>query len=137
VFGIFGLTILIVAAMLFFLSFNLPDSAAGTVVRSQKALRLALGNRFMRFLADTSYSVYLIHGLFISLVGGNLLFSASRFLKFPPSARVGLLVLTTAAGSYLVAWFLHRVIERPGIAIGRVIVRSIPTRAASARPARN
>lgn len=135
--GLAGATsavVTVVAAVLFFLSFQLPTTTGAAVEGTQRALRWGLGNRVMQFLADTSYGVYLIHGLFISLVGGNLLFSNPRFRSLSSPGRVGLLALTTAAGSYLVAWALHRAVERPGIALGRVIVRSIRTRTAAALP---
>ena len=88
-----------------------------------RVLSTLLGNRVTRFMADTSYAVYLIHGIFISLAGAWL-FQRAPFLRLPPPLRVCVLLLVTVAGSYGLGWLLHVCIERPGIRLGHWLMRS-------------
>jgi peptidoglycan/LPS O-acetylase OafA/YrhL len=91
-------------------------------IRSAPVLRRVLGNRLTRFMADTSYAVYLLHGFFISMVGAWL-FDHPGFVRLAPPLRVLVLILITVAGSYAMAWLVHRWIELPGIALGRGLLR--------------
>ncbi len=115
------------ATLTFFLSVSdlsaLPKSAGW--IRS--ILGELLGNRLMQFLAATSYGVYLLHGPVLSLIGGNLLFASPRVRSLHANTRVLVLVVATLVCSYLAAWGVHYLVERPGIAIGRTFVRRIPT----------
>jgi peptidoglycan/LPS O-acetylase OafA/YrhL len=97
---------------------------SGSTSSISKFTNALLANRFTRFLADTSYSVYLIHGFFISLVGGWL-YSIPSFAALPGSMRVPLLTMVTVAGSYSVGWFLFHFVESPGIRLGSAIIRRL------------
>ena len=77
-----------------------------------------LGNSVARFLGETSYSVYLIHGFFISLAGGWF-FRQAGFLSLDSKVRVAILTAVTATGSYSLGWILFRSVERYGIQVGR------------------
>jgi peptidoglycan/LPS O-acetylase OafA/YrhL len=84
-----------------------------------------LGCTVARFLADTSYAVYLFHGFFIQLFGG--------WLYAQPWAehlghRLTMLILVVLIGSYALGWFLHRFVERPGIRLGRLVVKRFLSR---------
>jgi peptidoglycan/LPS O-acetylase OafA/YrhL len=81
-----------------------------------------LGNRVMGFLADTSYAVYLVHGFFISLAGGWM-YSHPQFMQLDPRTRVLALIAVTLAGTFPIAWLLHRFVEKPGIQLGRSITQ--------------
>jgi peptidoglycan/LPS O-acetylase OafA/YrhL len=88
-------------------------------------LRGLLGNRISRFMADTSYGVYLIHGFFISFVGG-------WFYRGPAVGAVGsatrlvLLTVITIVGAYSVSMVLYHYVERPGIELGRRLLARKP-----------
>lgn len=69
-------------------------------------VRRLLDNAVTKEAADLSYGVYLTHGFFIA--AGGLV-----------HASVWLLIPVTLVGATSVSYLLHRLIERPGIALGR------------------
>jgi peptidoglycan/LPS O-acetylase OafA/YrhL len=74
-------------------------------------------------MANSSYSVYLIHGFFISF--GAFLFGHSRFLEDSPPLRVLALIAITVAGAYTAGGLLYRWLEKPCIELGkRMLVNS-------------
>ena len=87
-----------------------------------------LGSPPATFLGDTSYGVYLLHLLvMLPVMQAVLLFHpASRPLLFFITAAIVLPVV------YGAAWILHLCIERPGIQLGRHLLR---TGRANAAPA--
>ena len=92
------------------------------------ALSRLLGNRFTRFMADMSYSVYLFHGFFISACG-NLLFTNRAFLDLGARQRVFVMIPLVVIGSYALAFVVFHLIERPGIQWGRILSRRLSERA--------
>ena len=121
------------AVLMFFMGANLSSAHWAQGLRMRRPLARLLGNRLTRFMADTSYSVYLIHGFFISFIGAWL-FMQPRFVHLHPKVRVGILCLITMAGSYGVGWVLYNLVERPGIEAGRWIIRRTTRRPAAAAP---
>lgn len=110
-------------ASLLFLLVSAPHAVAlASIVRTSERL---LGNRLAHFMADMSYSVYLVHHFFLSLVGGLLLYSHPGFLALRPSVRVAILFLIVLVGSYGVSYVLHRRIELPGIRLGKRLVKKV------------
>jgi peptidoglycan/LPS O-acetylase OafA/YrhL len=105
-----------VAVLLVFLGIGAAEAGWPKAALVQEQLRWLLGNRFMQFMADTSYAVYLVHGLFIALIGGNVLLSIPAYAHLPPRSRTLILMATTAIGAYAAGWLLHKLVERPGIA---------------------
>jgi len=93
-------------------------------------LNRIFANRLTRFMADTSYSVYLIHGTFIALIGGYL-FKQPQFVQLAAPIRVGLLTVSVILCSYLTALALYRWVEKPGIQFGRQMIKKIGKRAES------
>ena len=77
-----------------------------------------LSNRCAKFMADSSYCVYLIHGFFITFVGGYI-YRQPDFLTLSPPVRVLILAGIVCLGSYLTAALLHPILEKPGISLGR------------------
>jgi peptidoglycan/LPS O-acetylase OafA/YrhL len=106
---------------------------SGSTTRISKFMHALLSNRFTRLLADTSYSVYLVHGLFISLVGGWL-YSIPSIATLPGSMRVPILTAVTIVGSYSLGWCLFRFVESPGIDLGRAAMRRIAARRVNRPP---
>jgi peptidoglycan/LPS O-acetylase OafA/YrhL len=99
----------------------LASGAAGHVAR---LVRRAFDNGVMRFLADVSYPVYLLHGLFLAHLGGWL-FVRADFLALSAPRRVLWLWLAVVIGTYLASWLVHRLVELPGIALGRRIASAV------------
>ena len=87
-----------------------------------RVLSRLLGNKVTRFLADTSYCVYLFHGFFISACG-RFLYTNPQFLALAPPQRVLIVFLVVALGTYALAFALYHLIERPGIEFGRRLIR--------------
>ena len=81
-------------------------------------ISLVMGNRFMTLLADCSYAVYLFHSMAICLWGGYL-WKLPWFLSLQRPVRMGLLVVVVTASVYPLAWIIHRLVEKPGIQLGR------------------
>ena len=81
-------------------------------------INLLMGNRFMTLLADCSYAVYLLHSMAICLWGGYL-WKLPWFLSLQRPVRMGLLVMVVTASVYPLAWIIHRLVEKPGIQLGR------------------
>lgn len=94
------------------------------VARVRDLLARLLGNSFTRFLADTSYCVYLVHGLCISFIGGWL-YRQPTLLAWKPVERVALLTCVVMVGSYLAAYILHQSVERPGIKLGQALIKRL------------
>ncbi len=113
--------IVVVAALTFHLV--APEGEPARRSRAGKLwLARALGNRAMGFLADASYSVYLFHSLVIPVAGGWLLRQA-WFEAMTGRTRVGVLLVIVLAVTYPLAIVLHRLVERPGIELGRRVAR--------------
>jgi peptidoglycan/LPS O-acetylase OafA/YrhL len=93
-----------------------------------------LSNRCAAFMADASYSVYLLHCFFISFVGG-FLFRQPDFVALSAPLRVAVLAIIICPAVYLAAWLLHRVLEKPGIELGKRVINRwfppVPVRAAN------
>jgi peptidoglycan/LPS O-acetylase OafA/YrhL len=81
-----------------------------------------LGNRVMTFLADVSYSVYLLHSLVIAWAGRWLL-GQTWFEAMPGRTRVLVLLAAVVVITYPIAFLLHHLVERPGIEVGRRLAR--------------
>ncbi len=119
--------IFIMAAMgTIFLATSTSHDSESLVMCGRNALKFLLGNRATRFTADISYSIYLVHGFFISIFGGWL-FSQPAALKLSASTRVLILTAATLVGTFLIAWLIHHLVEKPGIALGRKIIQRFAT----------
>jgi len=113
---------------LLFLMTEESIGAEPLVNRLKEFLARLLGNPFTRFMADTSYCVYLVHGFFISFAGGWL-YRQPDVLRWRPVERVALLTCITLVGAYTVGYVLHNVVEKTGIRLGqRIINLRRPTR---------
>ena len=75
-------------------------------------------NAFSRWIGDVSYGVYLLHLLVMLPVCGWL---ASTFPELAPPPRFIVALVLTAILTYTAAWLAYRIIEEPGIALGRRI----------------
>jgi peptidoglycan/LPS O-acetylase OafA/YrhL len=71
--------------------------------------------RAVRFLSDTSYSVYLIHGL----LGEQLL-----ILMIRHQVPVGLAIAVAAGASLAASWVTFRLVERPTQRLARMLTRN-------------
>ncbi|MDR3470950.1 MAG: acyltransferase [Devosia sp.] len=88
----------------------------------------------MRWLGDTSYSVYLLH-LLLAIPLIAMLSSVGQFNQLPGVLRFAISVAICAPPVYFVAGLLHRGIELPGIALGKralVLAGLHPARRAAA-----
>ncbi|MEI9993177.1 MAG: acyltransferase [Rhizomicrobium sp.] len=79
-----------------------------------------LDNRLTRFMSDASYSVYLLHGLFLALVGSRI----DTYLHaqhWAQGAVVFVIWVSVLLTSYASAGILYRYVERPGVRLGRIV----------------
>ncbi len=78
--------------------------------------------RIIRFLGDTSYSVYLLHKLILFPVL-YFLFHKIWFIEFNPGMRLFVAFLFVIIPLYLISYLLFRLIELPCIQCGRRILK--------------
>lgn len=114
----YSLWVSVAVAVILWQAWSRLAEGEGGPTRIRRWLDEMLSNRCAAFMADASYCVYLTHGLFISFVGGYL-FRQSGFLTLSPPMRVGILTAVVCSASYLLAWILHHILEKPGIELGR------------------
>ncbi|QWT18394.1 acyltransferase [Bacillus sp. NP157] len=83
-------------------------------------------SRVVTFAAESSYAVYLVHGLFLGVVGFML--REVGAITWTLEMRTIALLLVVPLVSYAAAWFLVRWIELPGIRLGSRIIERIAVR---------
>lgn len=76
---------------------------------------------FAQLLADSSYSIYLLHGT----VGITVIVLASKYIESKSGIVVFLTSLSAAALSILASWLFFRLVERPSIKAARRACRAI------------
>jgi peptidoglycan/LPS O-acetylase OafA/YrhL len=81
-----------------------------------------LRSRIIQFASDTSYSVYLFHGFFISATG-LLLARYSWLSDLTPQHRVGVMLAFVSVGSYLLSYLVFHFVERRGILLGKLVLK--------------
>jgi Acyltransferase family len=92
-------------------------------MRPVASVERACGRGVILFASDVSYSVYLLHGFVLALIGSHV---AQVLLAtgWPPPAIAATVWATVMPLTYALAAVTYRWIERPGIAFGkRLIVR--------------
>ncbi len=91
-----------------------------------------LDSRGLHLASEASYSVYLLHGFFISAFG--LILSNYSAGASPSAApRFALMLFFVTLGSYAAAFLVFRKVEQPGVRIGKRFLRRVaapPTRIA-------
>jgi len=92
--------------------------------KTPKWLSLFFNSRTVRFASDTSYGVYLFHGFFIS-GSGIILSTHSDLILLPPQQRFALILTFVTALSYLLAYAIYRLVELPGIRLGKNITEIV------------
>jgi len=88
-----------------------------------------LENRVVRFMSDTSYSVYLFHGFFISIVGSRI----ARWLwatDVPKPVAFAAIWIAVIGLVYPCAYLSYRFVEVPGIRLGKRISEAVRPRIA-------
>jgi peptidoglycan/LPS O-acetylase OafA/YrhL len=78
--------------------------------------------RATRFASDMSYGVYLFHGFFISACG-VLIAGNPPLLILSPGGRTLAMFAFVSIGAYLTASVVHKLVELPGIKLGKDIIR--------------
>lgn len=82
--------------------------------------RTILSSRLAVFAGDTSYALYLVHLLILVPISGSLVMQ-SWYMQLGPTVRFALCTAIVAPSSYVVAKLAHRLIEIPGIQLGKHI----------------
>ncbi len=87
-------------------------------------LNIILDNRLAAIGADLSYSVYLLHGSLIAIIGAQL-FSSKDFLELDPNVITAVLFVLVLLASLVTAAIAYRFVERPCIDVGQRFVSTI------------
>lgn len=82
-----------------------------------------LSNKIATFMADTSYSAYLLHTLIAAPLAA-LLLGLDFFVAWPSIVRFGVLYSAVLPLTYGISWLLHKYIENPGVLLGKNILKS-------------
>lgn len=82
-------------------------------------------SRLIKMAADTSYSVYLFHGFFIA-ASGYIVAANSEFVAAHGELSTWLMYVFVLTGSYALANVVYRLIELPGIALGKRVIARLP-----------
>lgn len=94
-------------------------------------LRKLCRTKIVNLMSDLSYSVYLFHGLFLSIVGSRVAYAAkSAGISVGP--RTILMWLVVIFLTYLFAYFAYRLIELPGIRLAARLLQRNRGQAVSA-----
>jgi peptidoglycan/LPS O-acetylase OafA/YrhL len=83
-----------------------------------------INSRLTRFASNTSYSVYLFHGFFIS-ASGLILSGQAGLIAMPSHQRVFAMFLFVAISAYLVSYVVYLWIELPGIRLGKYLIQKV------------
>ncbi|MBD2178590.1 acyltransferase [Pseudanabaena sp. FACHB-1998] len=79
-------------------------------------------NKFFKTLSDLSYSVYLFHMFFLSIIGAYIERNLYA-LGYSPNQCVIIIVFTIIPLTYVTAYFLYKYIELPGIRLGKILIK--------------
>ncbi len=90
--------------------------------RVLRLVRWVLSNRLAKFMADTSYGVYLIH-VMVMIPIAALLLRSRAYVELRGRMRFVLLFVPVALVSYAVAWVLFHLVEKRGIELGKRVNR--------------
>ena len=84
--------------------------------------RRVLDNRITNFMSDVSYSVYLLHGLFLSYLGSRV---DGWMLAHGAKPSVAALAVCAAVipATYAVSYVCFNLVEKPGIVLGHIVAR--------------
>lgn len=82
-----------------------------------------LASAVMRRVGEVSYSMYLVHFALLS----PSLWLAERLVPADHWPTLAVHLLLTTSTSFVAATILHRWVEVPGIALGRVLIRRLPS----------
>jgi len=93
--------------------------------RTPRWVAKAIDSIGVKFASDTSYSVYLFHGFFISASGLLIAAWPALFWQEPLTRTVAILAFTTI-GAYAVSVLTYRYIEKPGISAGKALLKRMP-----------
>ena len=87
-------------------------------------IRKALSTPTMRFFGDISYSIYILHMMVLYPVFWLLTRDHGAYLGFNPALRFAILLSSTAVVLIPISYAAYRMIEVPGISLGRRLAKS-------------
>ncbi len=107
---------LLLAAIL--LTFSLYDSD------SSHKLNKFFDDKIFTVLSDLSYSVYLFHGFFLSIIGAYIERNLYP-LGYTTNQCVMIIIITVIPLTYITSYFLYKYVELPGIALGKALIKKL------------
>ncbi|KAK42988.1 acyltransferase [Caballeronia jiangsuensis] len=116
-----GARVVLVVVLFMLLSAEFVRHGSG-FMPAVRTLRRWLGTRIGKVLGDLAYGFYLIHLLILLPVAGYLT-KIECYLS--ASAPVRFFVVATVVGAVTLglSWILHRVVEKPGISLGKHLLK--------------
>jgi peptidoglycan/LPS O-acetylase OafA/YrhL len=86
-----------------------------------------IAGRLASFMADTSYSVYLVHVVLMTPVAAALC-RWPAYRQMPGAVRSLILIALVLPPVYLVGWGLFQTVEKNGIRLGKTLIAAFPRR---------
>jgi peptidoglycan/LPS O-acetylase OafA/YrhL len=88
--------------------------------RTRQIGHLIFDNRLARFMSDASYSVYLFHGFFLSIIGSQIA-TFCREHELSKATGVGAIWIVVLVLTYSFSILAYRFVELPGIRLGKLL----------------
>jgi len=98
---------------------SLPGGAR--LAAAVQAVRRGMSSAVARFMGDTAYGFYLVHLLVLLPVAGWLA-RQPGYVQMPQGLRWATCLALVAPVAYGLAWALYRVVEQPGIQLGKSLL---------------
>lgn len=89
-----------------------------------KKINYFFDTKFFLKLSDLSFSVYLFHGFFLSILG-NMIESKLYPLGYSSNQCAVLIIFLVVSLTYLFAIAIHQYIELPGMKLGKFIIKKL------------
>ena len=112
----------ILVLILFYLLSDGSLPATRILEKTLVPVRRTLSGGASRFLGDTSYGLYLVH-LLILIPAAGYLAKIPAYISSNSVSRFAICLLMVLPISLMLAWLGHRMIELPGIKLGKFAAR--------------
>jgi peptidoglycan/LPS O-acetylase OafA/YrhL len=89
-----------------------------------KKINIFFSNPLFTTLSDLSYSAYLFHGFFLSILGAYIERNLYP-IGYASTQCIFIILIVIIPLTYVTSYFIHRYIELPGIAFGKTLIKKL------------
>jgi peptidoglycan/LPS O-acetylase OafA/YrhL len=91
---------------------------------NSRKINTFFNNFIFAILSDLSYSAYLFHGFFLSILGAYIERNLYP-IGYTSTQCISIILITIIPLTYVASYFVHRYIELPGIAFGENLIKKL------------